>query len=305
MSAAVVDVHDLNVTYPNGLRAVHDVHLSVSAGEVLAIVGESGSGKSTILRALLGVLAERTQVDGTIRVGDVDVVGATEQMLSRVRGKVAGFVPQNPFQSVDPLRRVGAHLRDAARCHGARMSWDDVHARLAAVGIPERFADGRAYPHQWSGGMLQRACIAAALVHDPRVLLADEPTSALDREVRDVVLDQIVSDDRATIIVTHDMSVAEAVAHQVVVLYDGSIVEQGTLRSVARAPRHPYSQLLWKATAIDVTDPAFAHDDPSTRAANAEGCRFAPRCRMRCAASDRLPELIDDVRCHTPIGERR
>ena len=103
MSAAVVDVRDLNVTYPNGLRAVRDVQLSVDAGEVLAVVGESGSGKSTILRALLGVLAERTAVTGTIRVADVTVSGASERTLTRVRGKVVGFVPQNPFHSVDPL----------------------------------------------------------------------------------------------------------------------------------------------------------------------------------------------------------
>jgi oligopeptide/dipeptide ABC transporter ATP-binding protein len=304
MSAAVVDVRDLNVTYPNGLRAVRDVQLSVDAGEVLAVVGESGSGKSTILRALLGVLAERTAVTGTIRVADVTVSGASERTLTRVRGKVVGFVPQNPFHSVDPLRRVGAHLRDAARCHGPTMSWDEVRNRLFAVGIPEPFADGRAYPHQWSGGMLQRACIAAALVHDPPVLLADEPTSALDRDVRDVVLDRIVSGGRATVIVTHDMSVAEAVANRVIVLYDGAIVEQGTLRAVVDAPRHPYSQLLWKATTIDVTDGALAGDDAPLRAASGEGCRFAPRCTIRCDASDRLPELIDDVRCHTPIGER-
>jgi oligopeptide/dipeptide ABC transporter ATP-binding protein len=136
------------------------------------------------------------------------------------------------------------------------------------------------------------------------VLLADEPTSALDRDVRDVVLDRIVSGGRATVIVTHDMSVAEAVANRVIVLYDGAIVEQGTLRAVVDAPRHPYSQLLWKATTIDVTDGALAGDDAPLRAASGEGCRFAPRCTIRCDASDRLPELIDDVRCHTPIGER-
>ena len=98
--------------------------------------------------------------------------------------------------------------------------------------------------------------------------------------------------------------VAEAVANRVIVLYDGAIVEQGTLRAVVDAPRHPYSQLLWKATTIDVTDGALAGDDAPLRAASGEGCRFAPRCTIRCDASDRLPELIDDVRCHTPIGER-
>ncbi len=305
MSAAV-RVADLDVAYAGGAHALRGVDLAVAPGEVLAIVGESGSGKSTLLRAMMGLLPVSALASGRVRVRDEHMLGRPDRELSRLRGRYLGFVPQNPFHAVDPLRRVGQHVRDAAYAHGRRMSWEEVRGRLEAVHIAARFADGRAYPHQWSGGMLQRACIAAALVHDPPVLLADEPTSALDHATRDAVLREMIAPHRATVIVSHDLAVAAAVAHRVAVLYHGRIVEAGPTDRVVAAPRHPYTAALLAAVARtdDRLPQGLEGSPPSPRDPDA-GCAFAPRCARRTRACRELPTERDGLRCHHPLGGER
>lgn len=302
MSAAI-KVADLHVEYTEGAHALRGVSLAVAPGEVVAVVGESGSGKSTLLRAMMGLLPDSARTAGSVRVGDEHVLGRRDRDLARLRGRQIAFVPQNPFHAVDPLRRVGEHLRDAAAAHGRRMSWDEVRARLESVHLAAEFADGRAYPHQWSGGMLQRACIAAALVHNPPVLLADEPTSALDRATRDAVLNEMLAEDRAIVIVSHDLAVAAAVAHRVAVLYHGRVVEAGPTDRIVAAPRHPYTAALLAAArpADGGGLPEELEGSPPSLRDPDRGCAFAPRCARRTTVCSELPAAIDALRCHHPL----
>lgn len=301
MSSVDIEIRGLEVGF-GSVRAVRSVDLRVPAGEVTVVVGESGCGKSTLLRAILGLLPAQASVSGTIRLGDLDMADLRERDRRRLRGSRMGYVPQNPFVGLDPLRRVGAHLRDAARAHGVRLSAGEIKERFAAVGIADAYADGRAYPGQWSGGMLQRACIAAATLHDPPILLADEPTSALDRDAQDLVLASLLGAQRTLLLVTHDFRVAERIAHQIVVMYHGRIVEIGLAEPTATQPRHPYTRALHASVPRGRELPMGLDGAPPSLASADAGCSFAPRCaEARTECSVRVPELIDGVWCHYPL----
>lgn len=292
-----VHVRDLHVRYAGGHRAVRGVDLDVPARTCLAIVGESGSGKTSLLRAMLGLLPDSAIVSGVVEMAGHPTVAPSDRQLARVRGRAVGFVPQNPFHAVDPLRRVGAHVQDAARAHGRKLSREELTQRLRAVHIAEAFADGRAYPHQWSGGMLQRACIAAALVHDPPVLLADEPTSALDRGTAEAVLDVMLAPTRTTVLVTHDIALAATVADRIAVMGHGRVIEEGPAAEVCTDPRHPYTTALIAAAAGGVAAELDLLNG-LVPAADDEGCPFAAGCSRRRDNCRTVPEFDQGVRCH-------
>ena len=251
-SSALLQVEDLHVSYGPS-EVVRGVSFAVGEGRALALIGESGSGKSTIARAVLRLLgSRRARVDGSITVRGREITGLREREFLPLRGRVLGFVPQDPGSSLNPVRSIGAQaLEAAALVPGARSRAQRealVVSALERVGLPEpqRIADS--FPHQLSGGQLQRVLIALAILPGPRLLVADEPTSALDVTVQEQILDLLDELRRelgiGVLLITHDLAVAAARADEVVVLQDGSIQEAGPTDSVFTAPRSPYTRAL-------------------------------------------------------------
>ena len=251
-SSALLQVEDLHVSY-GPAEVVRGVSFAVGEGRALALIGESGSGKSTIARAVLRLLgSRRARVDGSITVRGREITGLRDREFLPLRGRVLGFVPQDPGSSLNPVRSIGAQaLEAAALVPGTRSRAQRealVVSALERVGLPEpqRIADS--FPHQLSGGQLQRVLIALAILPGPRLLVADEPTSALDVTVQEQILDLLDELRRelgiGVLLITHDLAVAAARADEVVVLQDGSIQEAGPTDSVFTAPRSPYTRAL-------------------------------------------------------------
>ncbi|GIG70595.1 oligopeptide/dipeptide ABC transporter ATP-binding protein [Phytomonospora endophytica] len=295
--ATVLKIRDLAVTYPDGTQALRGVDLDLAEGECLALAGESGSGKSTLLRVLLSLLPKGSRVTGSAVVDDdgtsLEAVGADRATLRRLRGGLLGYVGQDPHAAADPLWSVGRHLREAWRARRMRPAKGAAEERAEAVGITQARARLRQYPHQWSGGMLQRAHIAGAGVHGPLVTLADEPTSALDAGLAATTLAVLRADARALLLVCHDLRHVAAVADRVAVLYAGRVVETGV--DVPARPRHPYTKALVAAA------PRPGHGLPEELPGTSPdlrreltGCAFAPRCGLALESCHREDPVLDD-----------
>ncbi|SMH43100.1 peptide/nickel transport system ATP-binding protein [Rathayibacter oskolensis] len=265
MSGAAVVVEGLRVAF-EGVEVVHGVSFRVEPGECVAIVGESGSGKSVTARALLGLTGGA--VSGSVRIGDQEVVGVDERTLRRVRGAAVGFVPQDALLSLDPLRPVGREIGDALRLH-SRLSGPESERRvaeaLASVGMPDPLERMRDRSGALSGGLRQRALLAAAVVLDPPLLVADEPTTALDVTVQARVLELFAEQKargRALLLVSHDLAVVSGLADRILVLADGRVVEEGPASQVLRAPVSAQARALVAAVPAGrprgsrLTDPA-------------------------------------------------
>ena len=297
---SVLTIRGLKVTYPDGSRALRGVDLDVRAGSCLAVLGESGCGKSTLLATVLGLLPRHTRVAGSVRIGDAEQVGSSERALRQMRRTRLGFVPQDPFAAVDPLRPVLHHVRFAARAGRRHIDAAAATARLAELGVDPDVIAARRWPHQWSGGMLQRACIAAATVADPTLVLADEPTSALDPGAAASILRALRTRSGSLVLVTHDLHAAAQVADEVAVLYAGHVVESGPAARVLSAPRHPYTAALLAATPRGAETPPRAlpgaPPDPRT---DPPGCAFRSRC-PRAQDDCTLPPPAAAVACHHP-----
>ncbi len=295
---------DVEITYGDGGRALRGVDLNVAEGECVALVGESGSGKTTLARAVLGLLSARTRVDGSILVAGVQVVGASATTMRSLRGLLVGYVPQDPHAACDPLRSVRAHVAEAWHAHGRRPPRGAVERALEALGVRPGTLRAAPHPHQWSGGMLQRATIAAADAHEPPLLVADEPTSSLDADRAHDVLARLRAAARSLLLVSHDLALVAAHADRVAVCYAGRVVEEGPADQVTAAPRHPYTRALLAATPRpgDGLPAGLAGVPPSARAPD-EGCAFAARCpdvEPGCIAA--VPTLQGGVRC--PVATR-
>lgn len=288
-----------------GHAAILDgVSLRVDPGEVMALVGESGAGKTVFALAVMGLLPEAMEVAaGSIRLGDVELVGASDAVLRAKRGGEMAMVFQDPQSALHPAFRVGAQVAEAVRVHQPTVSRAAARDRavelLTNVGIPEAASRARDFPHQFSGGMRQRVMIAMAMANAPRLLIADEPTSALDVTVQAQVLDVLRAVPRATgagtLVITHDLGVVATVADRVAVLYSGRVVESGPVREVLGAPAHPYTRgLLGAVPRID--DAAPMHPipgQPPSPFARPSGCAFRTRCERaddRCATE--VPPLV-------------
>ncbi|MGW4725037.1 ABC transporter ATP-binding protein [Streptomyces sp. NPDC004291] len=256
--APLVDVRDLSVSFARDgdpVRAVDGLSLTLAEGRALALVGESGSGKSTVAGALLGLhRGTGARVTGTVRVGGVDVATAGPADLRRLRGGIAAMVFQDPLSSLDPYYAVGDQIAEVYRIHagGSRKA---ARARavevLDRVGIPDAARRSRSRPHEFSGGMRQRALIAMALACEPRLLVADEPTTALDVTVQAQILDLLHELRRETgtalLLVTHDVGVAAESVDEVLVMRDGREVERGPVGTLLGAPSEPYTRTLLSA----------------------------------------------------------
>jgi peptide/nickel transport system ATP-binding protein len=248
MNRTVISFEDVTVTYASGVHAVRGVSFHVEEGECLALVGESGGGKTTLVRAALGLLPAQTKISGSIRIGGTEVIKADAETLRSLRGLVVGFVGQDPFNACNPLDRVRDHVTEAWLAHGMRSPNGAVADALEALGIRDAETLARQYPHQWSGGMLQRATIAAASAHRPRLIVADEPTSALDAGRADATLSALRSTTAAVLLISHDINIVGRHADRIAVCYEGHIVEIGEAEAVLRRPKHSYTIALLSAS---------------------------------------------------------
>jgi peptide/nickel transport system ATP-binding protein len=254
----LLQVRDVAVefrTVDGTVHAVEGVDLDLAAGETLAIVGESGSGKSTTAMAVIGLLPGNGRVTkGSILFEGEDLVGAPESVMRSIRGASIGLVPQDPMSNLNPVAKIGTQVAETLLAHGlaTRKNVDRrVVETLAAAGLPDAAERAKQYPHEFSGGMRQRALIAIGLACNPKLLIADEPTSALDVTVQRTILDQLgrMTGELGTalMLITHDLGLAAERASRVVVMHRGRIVEQGLARQILEDPQEPYTQALVKA----------------------------------------------------------
>ncbi|UEJ81299.1 ABC transporter ATP-binding protein [Brachybacterium halotolerans subsp. kimchii] len=249
---ALITAQNLSVSFDD-VEVVHDVSLALRPGSCLGIVGESGSGKSVTARSLLGLNGERAAVRADrLEAAGTDLLRASDAQLRSLRGRRIGYVLQDALVSLDPLRRVGAEIAEPLRVHGVprRAREGRVHELLAAAGVPEPELRARQLPSELSGGLRQRALIAAALALDPEVLIADEPTTALDVTVQAQILSLLEANlaaGRAIILISHDLAVVERLADEVLVMKDGRVVEQGPTSQVLSRPADPYTRRLLAA----------------------------------------------------------
>ena len=232
------------------VEAVRDVSFTVEKGEVLAIVGESGCGKSALCKSIMKLLPKTAKIkSGKILVNGADITDYTEKNMSRLRGELFSMVFQDPMTSLNPTIAVGKQIGEAVRIHNKKMSRGQIRKRvielmqLVEIDRPEERI--RQYPHEFSGGMRQRAVMAIALAGNPKILFADEPTTALDVTIQAQILDLLGEIQKkmgtSTILVSHDLGVVARTADRVAVMYAGKIVEIGTAEEIYYDPRHPYT----------------------------------------------------------------
>jgi peptide/nickel transport system ATP-binding protein len=275
------------------VRAVDGASLNVPAGEMVGLVGESGCGKTTLARAITGVLPPQArQTGGRITFDGRDLTKLSAAARRDLAWREIAFIPQSAMNSLDPVYRVGSQIREVLADRGGiagRAAGERVTALFEMVGLDPRRAND--YPHQFSGGMRQRAAIALALALDPRLVIADEPVTALDVIVQRQVLDTfraLQARRRITVIlVTHDIGVVAYACDRVVVMYAGEVVESGTVREVLEEPAHPYTMGLFNAfpdLASDSRTLVPIAGAPPDLTAPPPGCRFAPRCPFATAA---------------------
>lgn len=288
---AMIDINNLSVTFRRGgkaVKAVNGVSLSVKTGEVVALLGESGSGKSVTMRSLLRLHPKGTLIEGGMTVDGRDVLGLSNRALADLRGAVVSMVFQEPRLALDPVYTVGRQIEETIMRHekvSRNVAAERALALFQKVRIPSPERRLANYPHEMSGGMLQRAMIAMALACNPKVLLADEPTTALDATVQIQILLLIRELQReyglSVIFVTHDIGVAAEVADRIAVMYAGRIVEEGVVGDIIRNPRHPYTKGLLGAR-VELADGRdrliTIPGAPPDLAAMPPGCAFAPRC---------------------------
>ncbi|MCU1632611.1 MAG: gsiA3 [Micrococcaceae bacterium] len=248
----LLELRDLAITFStsNGeVEAVRNAHLTVMPGETVAIVGESGSGKSTTALAAIGLLPANGRVsNGSIIFDGEDITSASEKRIVELRGSSIGMVPQDPMSNLNPVWKIGFQVKETLKANGLPSGTQDVAKVLSEAGLPDAESRANQYPHEFSGGMRQRALIAIGLSCRPRLLIADEPTSALDVTVQRQILDHLdtMTEELGTavLLITHDLGLAAERAHKVIVMYKGQVVEAGPALELLTNPRHPYTQKL-------------------------------------------------------------
>src|SRR4051794_1420920 len=286
------------------IQAVDGIDFSLEPGEVLAVVGESGSGKSVTAQTIIGLTrGPNSRIEGSVRLRGEELTSQSESELQKIRGSQIAMIFQDPMTSMNPVYTVGRQIIEAMRAHDHSINRKDGHKKaielLDAVGIPDPEKRVDNYPHEFSGGMRQRAMIAMGLALEPSVLIADEPTTALDVTIQAQILDLIQDLNKsrglATILITHDLGVVAEVADRVLVMYGGKVVERGTLDDIFYDPQHPYTWgLLGSLTRLDQPRP---HRLPQISGAPPSllnlptGCSFRPRCPHEFGKCTQVPGL--------------
>lgn len=304
----LLSVKDISIEFISKrrtLRAVDHASFDVKPGEILGIVGESGCGKSVTSLAIMRLLADNARISGgNIYLNGKDLVSLPEKEMCKVRGNEISMIFQDPMTALNPTMTIGRQLCEPFLIHqGMRRTEAEKNAieMLRKVGISSPEKRMREYPHQMSGGMLQRIVIAMALACRPKLLIADEPTTALDVTIQAQILDLIreLRDElnTAVILITHDMGVVAETADRVLVLYAGRTVEQGSVEAIFEHPRHPYTQALLKSI------PNIYEEEDKLNTIRGtvpmldqmpQGCRFAPRCdesteKCKCLGAEMYP----------------
>ncbi len=286
----VLEIRDLHVTFPTEdgpVYAVRGNDLVVHAGEVLGVVGESGSGKSVTMLAVMGLLHRTARISGSATFRGTELIGLEASEARKYRGAKIAMIFQDPLTALNPVLRVGDQIAEAVQAH-QDLNGDAAMKRaiemLDLVGIPQSKTRARQYPHEFSGGMRQRAMIAMAICNDPEVLIADEPTTALDVTIQAQILEVIQQVQELTrtaiVFITHDLGVIARLAHRVRVMYAGRSVELANIDDLFENPAHPYTVGL-----LSSIPTGQAHrlrpipGSPPNMLAPPPGCAFAPRCK--------------------------
>ncbi|MEN3341929.1 MAG: oligopeptide transport system ATP-binding protein [Actinomycetota bacterium] len=321
---SLLEVDDLRVefwTQRGTVHAVNGVSFPVAAGETLGIVGESGCGKSVTALAVLGILPRAARVtSGRVVFDGRDILGLRDRELRRIRGREIAMIFQDPMTSLNPVLTVGRQIREALEQHlglDRKAAIRRAAELLDQVGIPSAKSRVSDYPHQFSGGMRQRAMIAMALACEPKLLIADEPTTALDVTIQAQILDLlralVAERDTALVLITHDLGVVAGMCERVQVMYAGMTMETGSAEQVFATPRHPYTLgLLQSVPRLDTPrgrrlQPIEGAPRDMLRPPSA--CPFAPRCTYEVEQSrQEVPPLVEvepghSVACFNPVPE--
>jgi peptide/nickel transport system ATP-binding protein len=308
----LLEVTDLTVDFPTedgDVHAVRGVSFDLKPGEVLGIVGESGCGKSVTSMAVLGILPKTARIGGSVKFNGVELVGMKRKELQQYRGSRIAMIFQDPMTSFNPVYKLGWQISEALLAHNdmtKKQAWERSVELLEMVGIPQARERADCYPHEFSGGMRQRAMIAMSISNDPDIIIADEPTTALDVTVQAQILELLVKikdeTNSAIMLITHDLGVVAGMSDRMLVMYAGRVVEQGSVEDVFYHPRHPYGVGLQgsipsigkpgeRLTPIKGSPPSLVNLPP--------GCPFSPRCPL--AQPDCLgdePALLETDQVH-------
>jgi oligopeptide/dipeptide ABC transporter ATP-binding protein len=319
---ALLSVEDLQVRFSTRRGTVHAVNgitFDIAPGETLGIVGESGCGKSVTSLAILGLLARNGRVEsGAAVFNGTDLIRQSDRALRKIRGREIAMIFQDPMSSLNPVLTIGRQIREALETH-FDMPKKDANKRaselLDRVGIPSANQRLRDYPHQFSGGMRQRAMIAIALACKPKLLIADEPTTALDvtiqAQILDLLRELVAEENAALILITHDLGVVAGMCEHVNVMYGGMFMETGSAEQLFGSPRHPYTLgLLQSVPRLDAARRARLHPiegAPPNMLQPPSACPFQPRCRYEVDLSrQEVPQLVEiepghKVACFNPV----
>ncbi len=310
MAEPLLEVEDLRVHFDteDGLvKAVDGISYTVDRGQTLGIVGESGSGKSVSSLTVMGLTRARSaRISGTVRFNGKDLIGASDDDLRQIRGDDIAMIFQDPLSSLHPFYKVGNQIVEAIQAHrdvSKAQAYDRAVEMLGLVGIPEPRRRADSYPHEFSGGMRQRAMIAMALANDPKLLIADEPTTALDVTVQAQILELIErlqsEFDTAVVVITHDLGVVAEMADEIAVMYAGRMVEKGTADTIFNAPEHPYTWGL--LSSIPRMERGREEElvpipgRPPSLINLPGGCSFHPRCPYVREAHKRVDPVLESV----------
>ena len=290
------------------VKAVDTIDLTVHRGEVLGLVGESGCGKSVTSLSIMGLVPPPGRVEGEVNFDGRNLLDLNRRQLAALRGDRVSMIFQQPTSSLNPVYRVGAQIREVFTLHrDMKKAAADQAAieMLRSVGIPDPQRRARAFPHEFSGGMAQRAMIAMAIANDPKLLIADEPTTALDVTIQAQILELMKTLQRdlntAIILITHDLGVVAEMADRVAVMYAGEIVEMAPVSELFTHPQHPYTKGLIGSIPVlgqtKETLDVIPGNVPNLVDLPA-GCRFADRCQVRVEnemsiCTERRPELVE------------